>query len=52
MNTPRGVAETRMEIQNLKHIFTLFKSSAYQELLDSQTFLTLMIGAYQADRLP
>jgi hypothetical protein len=46
------MAETRMEIKTLQLMYEQFTSTAFEEFLDSQTFLTLIIGNYQSYSLP
>jgi len=46
------MAETRMDILTLSLMYKQFKSNAYEELLDSQTFLSLIIGNYQSYTVP
>lgn len=50
--TPRGLTETRLDIPTLRHLYNQFKSNANEDLLDVQSFLTLVIENYQGYRFP
>ena len=49
---PRSMEATRLPIETLSVLFNQFKKHAHQELLDTQTFITLMIQNFQAHNLP
>lgn len=48
----QGMAETRLEIETLGCIYNQLKCQAIEELLDSQTFISIVVGNYQSYRVP
>lgn len=50
--TPRGLTETRLEVATLRLLFNQFKSHGHEDLLDAQSFITMMIQNYQGYRFP
>lgn len=49
---PKGLDASRLTIETLKLMFNQLKGASYQDLLDSQTFLSIIIGNYQAYKVP
>jgi len=49
---PKGMDATRLDIETLQLIFNQLKSKAHQDLLDSQTFISLIVSDYQSYKIP